>query len=183
MRSRRAAGALGVALVGLGGACHKESGSSSESPAPAAQVAVVQAQAQPPDHLAPDELLEGEKKAFGLLVLPRVLHVDGSFASVVFASAPSGEAGIHPLAKYFRERLTEGSLREGDEAATFEHVHVRGQSNLELNVYIRAAGAYTRVEMRDTTPKPQPNLPDDAARWRQAGLTPNGKLLDPTHLE
>lgn len=181
--SRRAARAvaLAVALVGsLAAACHKEREGSSEPPAPPAPVAV--AQAQPLDHLAADELLEGEKSAFGV-VLPRALHVDGAFVDVVFASAPSGQVGVHPLTKYFRARLTEGSLREGDEAATFEHVHVPGKGDLELALYIRAAGALTRVEFRDTTPKPQPKLPDDAARWRRAGLTPNGRLLDPTHLE
>ncbi len=180
IRSRLAAGAVSLALVGLGSGCHKERESVSEAPAP--PPAIASAEPQPTDHLASDELIEGEKKAFGV-ALPRVLHVDGAFVDVVFTSAPSGQVGVHPLAKYFRTRLTEGSLREGDEAATFEHVHVPGKGDMELDVRIRTAGAYTRVEFRDTTPRPQPKLPDDAARWRQAGLTPNGRLLDPTHLE
>jgi hypothetical protein len=136
--------------------------------------------AVPADHLAPDELVEGTKQAFGV-VLPRDLQVDGSFRDVVFAS---GNVAIHPLVKYLRARVTEGSLREGQEAATFEHVHVPGGKNdLELTVHIAVVGPSARVELRDTTPKPQPNLPDDAARWRQAGLTPSGKLLDPTRIE
>ncbi len=43
----------------------------------------------------------------------------------------------------------------------------------------------TRSEMivNDTTPPPfVPNLTDDQ-RWKKAGMTPNGQLLDPKHVE
>jgi hypothetical protein len=136
-------------------------------------------QPAPTDHLAADELVEGEKKAFGV-PLPRDVRVDGAFVDVVMASGPMG---VRPLVKYFRARLTEGSLHAGDEAATFDHVHVPGNPGAEYSLHIWVSGMATRLAFRDTTPKPQPNLPDDTARWRQAGLTPQGAVLDPTHLE
>ncbi len=135
--------------------------------------------AAPLDHLAPDELVEGDRSAFQLR-LPRDLKVDGAFADVVFASGP---VAVHPLVKYFRARLTDGSLREGDDAATFEHVHVPGKSTDDYTLRITAFPGYARVEFRNVTPKAQPNLPDDTARWRQAGLTPQGRVLDPKHVE
>jgi hypothetical protein len=175
----RACVVVALAFVFVGGGCKKESTAGSEPVA--AEEPVVRASAAPPvDHLAPDELVEGEKKAFGIL-LPRGLEVDGAFADVFFTSGQ--QLGVHPLVKYFRARLTEGSLREGEEAATFEHVHVPGKKDLELSVHIRTAGNLARVELRDTTPKPEPNLPDDTARWRRVGMAPNGRLLDPTHLD
>jgi hypothetical protein len=39
------------------------------------------------------------------------------------------------------------------------------------------------LDVRDITPLPVPDLPNETARWRQVGLTPDGKLADPTHLE
>jgi hypothetical protein len=173
----RFARSAALVLAALAASCRKDAPAQGESaaavlvPSPSASV--------PADHLAPDELVEGSKQAFGV-VLPRVLQVDGNFREVVFAS---GVASVHPLVKYFRARVTDGSLREGEEAATFEHVHVPGKKDLELMVHIRMVGPSGRVELRDTTPKSLPVLPDDAARWRRAGLTPEGRLLDPAHLE
>jgi len=37
--------------------------------------------------------------------------------------------------------------------------------------------------IRDTTPPKGPPLPDENARWKQVGLTPSGRLVDPTHLD
>jgi hypothetical protein len=171
------AAAAGVLLL-LAAGCEKHAPAPSQAPAPEAPAASTPS-AVPADHLAPDELLPGDKTAFGV-VLPRVLRVEGAFADVVFAS---GQVAVRPLATYFRGRLAEGSLRVGDEAATFEHVHAPSRPDVELSVHIRVAGPYTRVEVRDTTQKPRPGLPDDPARWRSAGLTPNGKLVDPLHME
>ena len=41
----------------------------------------------------------------------------------------------------------------------------------------------TQIEVRDVTPTKAPELPDEAARWRAAGLTPEGRVLDPTKLQ
>lgn len=161
----------------LVGGCHKDE----SPPEPAAEAPPAPSASEPPpaDHLAADELVEGPKLAFGLN-LPRGMQVDGAFADVIMAS---GVFPLHPLVKYFRARLTEGSLREGEESATFEHVHIPGKVSSEYGVRIWFSHGYTRVEVRDTTPKVLPHMPDDAARWRQAGYTPQGRVLDPTHLE
>ncbi len=177
MRAGLGRGALVLVACTFAGACHKEEAPAEVSePAPAPPPS---ASAAPLDHLAADELVEGDRKAFGV-TLPRNVQVDGAFVDLVLASA---HLPVHPLVKYFRARLSEGSLREGAEAATFEHVHVPGVPGPEYSVRIWLSGSFTRIELRDTTPKPVPNLPDDAARWKQAGLTPQGRLLDPTHLE
>jgi hypothetical protein len=172
------AASLAIAATSAGGAggCKQPT---EEAPAPVQVAEPVPTASAPLDHLAPDELLEGDRAAFQLR-LPRDLRVDGNFADVVFAT---GEVGIHPLVKYFRARLAEGSLREGDDAATFEHVRVAGKGTDELSVHITKSFGRTRVEIRNVTPKEQPNLPDDAARWRQAGLTPQGRPLDPKRFE
>ena len=134
----------------------------------------------PADHLAPGELLEGGDEAFGL-TLPQRLRVDGAFARVVYASGP---LAVHPLVSYLRARLRDGDLREGETAASFEHVHVPNKLERELAIHITGIGqASARVEIRDTTPPEIPALSDERARWRRVGTTPQGSLLDPTHLE
>jgi hypothetical protein len=61
---------------------------------------------------------------------------------------------------------------------------VRGKPGLELRIRILAdPRGGSRVEIRDESPVPAANLPDERARWRQAGLTPDGHLADPTHLD
>jgi hypothetical protein len=131
------------------------------------------------DQLAPGELVEGRTKALGV-TLPRDLQVDSSFVDLVYASGP---VGVHALAQYFRAHVTDGSVREGPDAATFEHVHAPGVAGKELEVRILLHAGGSRVELRDTTPPPLPALPDESARWRQVGLTPKGRLADPTHLD
>jgi hypothetical protein len=134
----------------------------------------------PVDHLAPDEPVEGRQKAFGV-TLPRDLHVEQAFVDVVYARGPL--LNVHPLARYFRARLENGSLRETESSATFERVEVRGKPGLELRIRVLAdPWGGSRVEIRDESPAPAANLPDEPARWKQAGLTPEGHVADPTHL-
>jgi hypothetical protein len=133
----------------------------------------------PVDHLAPGELLEGTAHAFGL-TLPRDLHVDATFADVIYAS---GEGTIHPMTKYFRARLEGGSLEENDSAATFDRVRILGAAGRDFHIHIGPSVRGVRVEIRDSTRPPAPDLPDEAARWRNVGLTPQGRVLEPTHLD
>jgi hypothetical protein len=166
----RAAAIFLVACMGCRGADDTPKSLPTSTPAPALA---------PADHLAPGELLEGADDAFGL-TLPQKLRVDSAFAQVVYAS---GTVAVHPLASYFSARLQGGNLREGDMAATFEHVHVPTRPERELAVHIAGIGQMARVEIRDTTPPQIPALSDERARWKRVGTTPQGHLLDPTHLD
>lgn len=138
------------------------------------------ARAAPPvDHLAPGELLEGTAQAFGLR-LPAVMQIGETFTDVVYADGP---AHVHPLVAYFQARLQGGDLREGETAASFEHVTVAGHPERPLLLRITTATAGTHLEIRDATPPPAPQLQDETARWRHVGVLPNGSVADPTHLE
>jgi hypothetical protein len=166
-------GALGAAALVAATGCHRAS-TSDAPPASSATPVVV-----PADHLAPGELVPGNEQAFGL-TLPRGFHVDGAFADAVFAT---GYGDVAPVARYFRNRLQDGDLRQGAASATFEHVHAPSDPGRELHVHLETVALKVRIEVRDTTPPPAPVLPDEKARWRQVGLTPDGRLADPTHLD
>jgi hypothetical protein len=174
--------ALAVALLAAGAtgvACRSAPPDETTTAPPPARSAA----APPVDHLAPGELLEGTAEAFGLR-LPAGTHIEGAFVDVVYASGP---AKVHPLVAYLQARLEGGDLREGDTAASFEHVTVRGGrgANAERPLLVRIATSMegTHIEIHDETPPPVPVLPDETARWRHVGVLPNGRLADPTHLE
>ncbi len=164
-----------AALVG----CHRSSSAESSETVSSAAPSGSAPAPEAVDHLAPGELIEGGQQAFGI-PLPRDLRIDESFAEVVYAS---GRVPVHALVQYFRPRLQDGGLREGTSSASFDHVKLRGKPGLELSIHITTIPGGTRVEIRDTTPPQAPNLPDETSRWKQVGLTPDGRLADPTHLD
>ncbi len=162
---------LGCSLA----ACHKA------APVQQTGQAVASASAVPVDHLAPGELLEGKERAFGL-PLPRNINVKHRFVDVVYASDP---ATPDALANYVRARVREGKVTAGATQTVFDRVKVPAQPDKEITIYVRAAsgGNGSELEIHDVTPVQAPQLPDEAARWRAAGLKPNGQVLDPQHLE
>lgn len=135
----------------------------------------------PVDHLAKGELLEGSEKAL-TVVLPRDLHVDNAFVQVVYAS---GSASPEDVANYFRARVRDGSVTPGASATLFENVRVPSSPEVLLRIRVqpKQEGIGTSVEIRDVTPPPPMNLPDEESRWRSAGLKPNGALADPKHTQ
>ena len=168
-----------AALVGLTVATLAACGrSEAESQAPASAPSTA-APPAPTDHLAPGELLEGPATAFGMH-LPRGLSVNGAVRDLVVASGP---LQVHPVVDYFKARLRGGDLREGETSATFDHVTVNAQPGPELRLHIGVSPEGVRVEIRDETVPAVPPLADEGARWRRVGLTPDGHLADPTHLE
>ena len=178
MSRRRGVGVIALAVLGLG--CHgRAEPTESESPSVASPPASAAAsEPPPPDHLAPGELLEGTQVAFGVK-LPRDLQLEEAFDNVAYAR---GSASVHSLVGYFRARLRDGSLHEGETSATFDHVHAPSRPERELSVHMTTTMGGVRVEMRDTTPPRQSNLPNDEARFRAVGLGPDGRWIDPTHL-
>ena len=166
-----------IVCVVVVGCHHDEADSGSTATAPSAS-------AKPVDHLAPGELLEGPEKAFGI-ALPKDVAVEKRFVDVVYAM---GSPPPQAVAKYFSARVEGGKVTTGDRGTTFDGVHAPGNTNVTLRVEVATAtdglyaGRGSRVTVRDITAPKQPDLPDEAARWNAAGLTPDGKLADPKHM-
>ncbi len=167
--------ALALALMFACGGCRKD------EPNTVDLVPTALASAPPVDHLAKGELIEGTDKAL-TVVLPRDLHVDNAFVRVVYAS---GAASPEDVANYFRARVRDGSVTPGASATLFENVRVPAAPDVLLRIRVqpREDGVGTSVEIRDVTPPPSLNLPDDESRWKSAGLKPNGQLADPKHTQ
>jgi hypothetical protein len=190
----RIGGTVALSVLALAASCKRsdtEAETTAATTAPSASQPPAPKVLPPADHLAPGELLEGSDRAFGVL-LPQVMRVHESFVDAVYASGPTT---VEALVPYFRAHLTGGDLHTSPFLATFDHVHAppapegtagqakQDSSARELRVRIATSPDGARVDIRDTTPPVLPALPDEAARWRAAGLTPQGKVADPTHLD
>lgn len=137
----------------------------------------------PPDHLAPGEIAEGKLKAFAL-PLPRDVEIVREFPGVVVARSKT--VTPEQVANYFRARVRDGSVSSGSAETRFLNVHATAEPTRDLAIEIRTGlmGVSTcEIMIRDMTrPPSEPGL-SEAERRKRAGLTPDGKILDPKHLE
>jgi hypothetical protein len=131
---------------------------------------------KPVDRLAPGELAPGRLDAFGL-VLPRDLSVDARFHDQVHASGPvTPEA----LANYVRTRVEVAHVEIGAARTVFPRARIKGAPAERLyRVEVVPSGPRTRLVIRDITPPPTVQGISEEERWRRAGMTPGGELIDP----
>jgi hypothetical protein len=135
---------------------------------------------RPVDRLAPDELAAGNAEVWGFAV-PREMQVEHRYQEVTHIIGP-----VKPdaLANYVRDRVVVSHVEIGAARTIFPNARIKGGASdrvYELDVIPEPGN--TRLVIRDTTPpKVEPGL-SDAERWRQAGLTPEGRPLDPKAFE
>ncbi len=164
-----------LAFLLSSGAC-KRPGSEEAPPRPPASAT---ASSKPVDHLAQGELLESDQKVFGL-ALPRVLRVtQRNMGRVVGSSDSSPEH----LANFFRARVGGGKILVGSTSTQFLHVRPRADPSRELDIRVEQEKNGTHVNILDVTTPPFPTPTSAAEARKQAGLTPDGKLLDPKRIE
>ena len=109
--------------------------------------------ARPMDRLAPGELAPGVAEVWGF-VAPREMRLDQRFpAEAFFVGAVAAES----VANYVRERVDAERVEIGAARTVFPAARIK-------------------------PPPLEPGLSDEE-RWRKAGLTPDGKPLDPKKVE
>ena len=169
---------LEVTLVALA-LCHAACNSKDEPRAAAKPVASAPVPAPPVDHLAESELVEGKLKAFAL-TLPRNVSIRYAFPDDVLVE---GDVAPEPLANYVRARVRDGTITVGATGTTFERVKVPAEPTRELRIRVtQGRGSRTAMDVRDVTPPVVPDPGNDVDRWKQAGLQPNGRPIDPKQL-
>jgi hypothetical protein len=164
--------ALRVALAAslCAASCHKQ-----PAPAPADSALAASSAPKPVDRLAPDELAAGTGEIWGLTI-PREMHLEHHYQEIAFVVGP-----VKPdaLANYVRDRVVVSHVEIGAGRTIFPNARIKGGPTdhlYELDVIPAPGGS--RLEIQDLTPvKIVPGL-SDAERWKQAGLTPQGRPLD-----
>jgi hypothetical protein len=145
---------------------------------------VAPAEAKPPaDRLAPGELPLGSDRAFGLK-LPRASKVVQRFGGSVFVLS---ENSPEELANFVRIHVKGGNVVAGTGSTRFVDVVVPEETARHLTIEVQPArlgtGMRSSMSVEDVTPQPvDPNATTED-KWRKAGLTPDGHLLDPKNMQ
>ena len=138
---------------------------------------------KPPDHLAPAEVVEGKERAFGL-PLPRGASVGSQFPTTVQVQTPLTP---EELVNFVKARVKEGTVTPGTSGTQLFNVIPLAAPEKRLSIDVRpyrdGDGKRSEMMVHDTTPPPtEPGLTDEQ-RWKKAGLTPSGLVVDPTKLQ
>jgi len=158
--------------------CHAKSETAQGSAG--SDLAAKQGQKKPIDRLAPDELAAGKAEVFGFAV-PREMEVEHRYKE---ATHLIGRVQPDALSNYVRERVIVSHVEIGAARTIFPNARIKGgAADRVYELEVIPEPGLTRLVIRDMTPpKIEPGL-TDAERWRQAGLTPEGRPLDPKAFE
>ncbi|MBM4359313.1 MAG: hypothetical protein FJ096_14520 [Deltaproteobacteria bacterium] len=125
------------------------------------------------DSVPEGELAEGTVEAFGL-PLPRPMKVKSKLSDTVFATA---SLSLERVSNYFRDRVEAERIETAPKKTVFSGAKVQGSKRmLHIEVIARSSNIVD-VVIRDQTQKPAPQGLTEEERWRQAGLTPDGRVL------
>ncbi|WP_437337271.1 hypothetical protein [Sorangium sp. So ce394] len=174
----RAAAALAAAVIcaSAASACRGDAPAPAPTPPSASEAS---APRPPVDQALPGELAEGTEQAFGLPI-PRRMKVRARFPDAVFAV---GEIPAERVANYVRTRVLAGNVETGPAKTIFSRATVKSAPQRMLRVEVVSRAHVSELVVRDETrPPPERGLSVEE-RWRRSGLTPDGKVLDPTRLE
>jgi hypothetical protein len=170
--------ALGIGALGLLAAC--KSGDEQVVPAGSGAPSATTSTSVPLDRLAPGELSAGKLAVLGLAV-PRGMRVDAVFQNEAHMS---GDVSPEALANYVRDRVSTQHVEIGAARTVFPIVKIKaGDARRTYRIEIVRDVRITRLAIRDITPPPTTPGLSEADRWRKAGMTPRGEVLDPKKLE
>lgn len=145
----------------------------------AARVAPKQS-AEPVDRLLPDELAPGKAVVFGFPV-PRQMKVERLYPD---AAHIVGNVTPESLANYVRQRVEAIHVEIGAARTVFPAARIKGDATQHIyRIEVVASTGRTQLVIRDITPPPTVQGLTEAERWKRAGLTPDGKIIDPRSLE
>lgn len=168
--------ALFVTALAALPACRKRA----DPPAPAAS-AGAETSAKPLDHLAPGELSQGMSQVFGFEV-PLDMRIQGQFADVAYIE---GRVSPEAVANYVRDRVEVAHVEIGAAGTVFPNARIkRGAPDRSYQFEVLRDRGFTRLVIRDITPR-RDELPKETSteeRWRRAGRTPDGRIVDPNQL-
>lgn len=158
------------------GACDEAPRQTSEAVASASQTPTT------PDRLAPGELAEGKAELFGLR-LPRELSVEARFPHSAYAS---GKISAERLSDYVSKRVVVPRVELAGSRTVFPKARIKGvDAGRRFRIEVVPLGHRSKLTVQWLNPPKPPGAPglSEAERWKRAGLTPDGRQLNPQELE
>jgi hypothetical protein len=136
----------------------------------------------PADRLGPGELPLGADKAFAL-PLPNGSRVMSRYGGTILVRC---SYTADQLATYVRLHVTGGTVTAGAAQTRFDNVTVPAEPTRRLRIEVRthvADGMPSEMVIHDVTPQPNDPSLSEEEKWRRAGLTPQGRPLDPKNMQ
>ncbi|MEZ4224150.1 MAG: hypothetical protein R3B13_24590 [Polyangiaceae bacterium] len=135
---------------------------------------------KPLDRLAPGELAQGKASAFGF-VAPRQMRLERRYPD---AAHFVGQLRPEAVANYVRERVAVQHVEVGAARTVFPKAAIKGgAADRFYRLEVVADGPVTRLLIKDITPPPTAQGLSEAERWKRAGMTPSGELLNPKQMQ
>jgi hypothetical protein len=176
IRERLAPFGIAIAMLSGASACERRS-----SPPPP-RVTQPMASGSAHDRLAPGEAPPGVEHAFEL-ALPRGARIDRGFGNEIYAIV-NGAPEV--TATQFREALPGVEAIVGPNGTIFPNVTLAGapaKSHLRISISAAGDGRTTRITVVRWEDPPTATTLSHDELMKRSGLTPDGKLLDPKHLD
>jgi hypothetical protein len=153
---------------------------SGNKPAPARATLAPRDAGHPADRLAPGELGASSRLVFGFNV-PLGMKVESQSPREVHLS---GMVGLEALARYVKDRVEVTHVEVTGSRFVFNDARIK-QGDPERKYLFDLVRRHRRTVLviRDRTPPPALDGLSEEERWRRAGLTPDGKQIDPLKLE
>ena len=160
---------LAIALVAVA------AGGCDEKPPPEKPAAASAKPKKPLDRLAPGELAGGTVNVFGF-VAPRRMRLERKYPD---AAHLTGAVSPEAVANYVRKQVAVQHVEVGAARTVFPKAAIRGgKPGRVYRIEVVAAGPRTRLLIKDITPPPTTQGISEAERWKRAGMSPDGKLLN-----
>lgn len=137
----------------------------------------------PPDRLAPGEPAPGVELAHDL-ALPRGSHIDRQFGKSITAYVPWPAEKVANYVRTQTDQNPEGIV--GPTGTVFPKVFVRGAKTdhwLRIEITRAERSDISNIIVDRIEEKPPPPKKSNEELMKEVGLTPDGKPLDPKHLE
>ncbi len=164
--------ATGTALAAASFACSKEKvGTWDDDPVPSASAAA----RVPVDRLGPGELAPGNDVVFGLPI-PRRMRLDQRFEDVAYVS---GKVRREQLSNYVRKRVSVAHVEVGAARTVFPAARINGDTTRRTyRIEIMRDGIGARMVIKDLSKPQAVKGLTQPERWKRAGMTPQGELID-----
>lgn len=141
-------------------------GSWASEPAPVVKTKV--------DVADPDELAEGKERAFGFPV-PRAMRVEARFDDAVYLV---GRVPFASLNNYIRERVVAGEIDTGPAKTVYGKAALKNGKKRLLELVVINDYGNIELVVRDRTRTAVEKGLTEEQRWKRAGLTQDGQVIE-----
>lgn len=135
--------------------------------------------AETPDRLPPGKIMEGPEVVHGFAI-PKGMEVTRPTRDMVRAT---GYVDFDDLTDYVKERIAVRYAEMLDGKLVFANAAIRGTPGRVFEVTLRTQQNKTILEIDDQTKGPPVEGLTQKERWERTGMTPEGKLIDPSSME